>query len=780
MRPPLNPVVVTGVGAITALGDDVDALWTAILEGRDGILPARRLTTPALAAQHAALWPDAGWTARVSAAARGEGALEPCAELAITAAREALRRAGLDGPWGREGRPPASRVALALGTSAGGILSRSAYELTPPADVSRRHRLLARSGFHVQTAAVAAALGVEGPRHTLSSACTSSAHAVAHAADLVASGRVDVALAGGADVAAEDVIAGFHAMGAIAPGPCAPFSEPLGMNVGEGAGFLVLESAAHARARGASPLAALLGYGLSADGHHATAPDPTGAGLARAIACALDDAGVDAAAIDYVNAHGTGTEANDPAEHRALCRALGERAARIPVSSTKSYLGHTLGAAGALELIVTILAMGRGVVPPTLHFTRPRGASSPADPVAEPAPRPHRCRVALSTNAAFGGANTALIVGAPDAAAERAAASAEPVVLLGAGALAAHGVAGLLAALRRGTPCFTPVDPAEASVPLPEVAGRVPPFALEALARGVDPRGLDPMTRELLAAAALSLRDAGLKVRGSLRERAGLYVGASRLPWESSQAFWGSIRERGFARASAPAFARIVMNAAAGEVAAALGLRGPQSLFAGGPGSGLIAAIHAAWALSERRDADLILAGAADEIGWGLLADHAFQAGAAEGQPVLGEGAACVALARASWAEAQGLRPIAAVAGAGLAGPRGLAGAIRQALAGTPGGAPVAQGEVDAIFSAADGRAASVERELAALREVFGARADAIPRVSPAPVLGASECLDALSLAAAAEALRAGEARAALVIAAGELGGSAALIFRRE
>jgi 3-oxoacyl-(acyl-carrier-protein) synthase len=384
------------------------------------------------------------------------------------------------------------------------------------------------------------------------------------------------------------------------------------------------------------------------------------------------------------------------------------------------------------------------------------------------------------------------------------------VVLLGAGAIAAHGFEELDAALRQSTPLWTAVTPVAPLVPQSVVAARIPPFSLSRIIRGVDARGLDNITRYLTAAAALALKDAGVRVTGSLRERAGLILGANRLPGDSADEFWDSIRARGFGKASAPAFARIVMNAAAGAVSRVLSLKGPLSLFASGPPGALISVIAAAEMLGRRADADLYVAGAADDLSPGILADHAFVHpevapcgepftvyGPGPERPVRGEGAACLVLARARYAEERGLCPLARLEGSGLAGPSGLTAAIKEAL----GRAGVPASAVDAVYGSADGRAASGAREIASLSAVLGPRLVEVPLFSPAPILGSSDCLAALSLAAAALALRSGSAhpmpapspsvglnlsgasprpvRRILVIAADELAGSAALLFAR-
>ena len=205
-------------------------------------------------------------------------------------------------------------------------------------------------------------------------ACSSSATAIGYAADRIRLGHVDVALAGGAEGLTRLTYAGFGCLRATAPGdePCRPFdAERKGLTLGEGAAVLVLEDYERARARGATILAVVAGWGITADAHHMTAPHPEGEGAARAMRMALDDAKLSADAIGYVNAHGTGTPHNDAAETLAIKRVLGARAPSVPVSSIKSMVGHTLGAAGAIEAVASVLSLARGFLPPTVHLRTP-------------------------------------------------------------------------------------------------------------------------------------------------------------------------------------------------------------------------------------------------------------------------------------------------------------------------------------------------------------------------------------------------------------------------
>ncbi len=471
--------------------------------------------------------------AEVAGIAKGH---DPTVEFAVTAGREALA--------GSTAAP--ARRALVFGTSLG----------DHPGGVHRLAEL------------VADALAIEGPRITLSTACTSSTHAAGLAADLLADGAADEVLAGGSDRLSPEILAGFEALGLLARDGCTPFGPATGTTLGEGAGFVRLRSEP-------SPLA-IVGYGLSADAYHATTPDPSGAGVARAIEGALRDAGVALGAIDYVNAHATGTSTNDPAEWRALERVFGAHAPSLRVSGSKGMLGHAQGAAGVLELLVTLAALSAGKVPPTVRTASPR-PRAPTGLVLDGAPPLHAVDHAVCTNSAFAGANAAVVV------------TTRPV----------------------------PPRPSRERHPVHlrawATAFSDEPLDLADLAPDLDPRGLDPMSRHLTAAAARALRAGDLAVRGAARDRTGLFVGTLRVSPESARAFRASIEERGLTRLSPTAFTRMVLNAPAGVCTRALGLRGPTTTVTIGDGSGLLSLVLAARWLSHRDDADVLLAGGVDE-----------------------------------------------------------------------------------------------------------------------------------------------------------------------
>ncbi|MDX3518096.1 beta-ketoacyl-[acyl-carrier-protein] synthase family protein [Streptomyces scabiei] len=409
-------VTVTGFGVRTAFGAGADALRRGVFAGVPSFAPTTRFDTGpyrtpmagaapdgADAAEHRALRPALAHCGREALDMAGLPAGTQAAVLLGIAGdctgitrfwREAAEPGGGAGPADPDG---GADTAPSPGKGDGDAVARLADAV--PAHLAES---LARS------------LGLTGPRLTFTNACVASAAAIIHACRLISSGRADVAVCAGGYLVEEETFGKFDSGRALSrDGLVRPFSaDRTGLLLGDGVAAVVLESAEHARRRGARPLAGVTGWGAATDAHHIAQPHPEGVGLARAARQALRLAGdPDGAALDYVNAHGTGTKYNDGAETRGLRAALGERAGSIPVSSTKSTTGHLLEAAGVVEFVITVLALMDGVLPPTANLTRP-DPECDLDYVPN-RPRQADVRRALTINAAFGGANTALVLERP-------------------------------------------------------------------------------------------------------------------------------------------------------------------------------------------------------------------------------------------------------------------------------------------------------------------------------------------------------------------------------
>ena len=329
--------------------------------------------------------------------------LERFAQFAAVAAREAMEQSGLGGsPLLPED------TAIITGTSVGGqFTEEEGYIRLYRENNSRVAPLtIPRTMSNAGASRISFEFGIRGPVYTVSTACSSSNHSVGQAFHMVRSGQVQAAIAGGSEaVFSEGLLRAWEAMRVVSPDVCRPFSaDRRGLSLGEGAGMLVLENWEHAASRGARILAEIIGFGMSSDAHHITQPSVEGP--KRAIKWALRDAGIQPPAVDYINAHGTGTQANDAMETEAIRSVWQDDASRLLVSSTKSMHGHTLGAAGGVEAVITIMALRNGVVPPTANFNAPDSACDlnvvPNNPVSAP------LRVALSNTFAFGGLNATI------------------------------------------------------------------------------------------------------------------------------------------------------------------------------------------------------------------------------------------------------------------------------------------------------------------------------------------------------------------------------------
>jgi 3-oxoacyl-[acyl-carrier-protein] synthase II len=388
-------VVITGVGALSPLGVGVAALWEALLAGRHGIRGVTAFDASGFDVQLGGEVP--GFEPGDFMAPETTARFGRTTQFAIAASKMALKDSGLTEP------DTVAAAGLCLGTTMGEIQELEAA-------CAGQEGRLRRYPVSQIGASVAEVLGLSGPNIVIPTACAAGNYSIGHAVDLLRDGRAKTMLAGGVDVMAEIQFVGFQRLRSMAPDVPRPFSAGReGMMVSEGAGVLVLEPFDEAVARGARIYAEVLGYGLSCDAHHMTAPHPDGAGAFAAMTAALRDAGLQPDRISYVNAHGTGTPANDRIETLAIKRLLGDRAQRIPVTSIKAMLGHTMGAASALEAIVTALIVHHGVIPPTTNYLGP-DPDCDLDYVID-GPRRQDIAIALSNSYAFGGNNASLVVG---------------------------------------------------------------------------------------------------------------------------------------------------------------------------------------------------------------------------------------------------------------------------------------------------------------------------------------------------------------------------------
>ena len=406
---PPRRVVVTGIGAVTPVGNDITMMWDALVHGRSGIARVSGFD-------------PAPYDSQIAGEVRGLDLAE-CMDrkeirrtdrfthLAVAAATQALKDAKL------ERAPDPERVGTAISSGLGGITTMAdqtlVMEQRGPSRLSPFFvpMLMANAG----SAQITMRFGLKGPSLTHVSACASSSHAIGEGGDIIRRGQADVMVVGGSEASVIPVVlAAFAAMKTLTRRNDAPeaASRPFdkdrdGFVLSEGAAVVVLEELGHARARGARSYGELVGYGATADAYHITAPSPEGEGNARAMRMALAQAGLRPEDIDYINAHGTSTQPNDREETAAIKQVFGEHAYKLLVSSTKSMTGHLLGAAGALEAIVCLLAIRDGCIPPTINYTTPDPGLD-LDYVPNTA-RAKAITTALSNSMGFGGHNASLI-----------------------------------------------------------------------------------------------------------------------------------------------------------------------------------------------------------------------------------------------------------------------------------------------------------------------------------------------------------------------------------
>lgn len=414
-RPDHQRIVITGMGAITPLGLDVDSTWQRLIQGESGIKPITHFEASEYRAQIAGT--VEGFDISQYMSAKDARRYDTFVQYGVAAAAQALQQAGFISDL--QASPvtgvDANRIGVLIGSGIGGITTIEENTLKLNQDSPRKI-----SPFFVPSAIVNMAAGQVAIRHGLkglnlatATACTTATHAIGLSARLIAYGDADVIVAGGCEKASSQLgIGGFSAMQALSTRNDAPTqaSRPFdkdrdGFVLGDGAGVLVLESLAHAKARGATILAELVGFGMSDDASHITAPPDNGEGAAAAMQNAITDAGIAANEVGYINAHGTSTPAGDVAESRAIETVLGHS---VSVSSTKSMTGHLLGAAGGIEAIFTIKALQQQVLPPTINLDNP-DPNCNLDYVPHTAHQVANLNFAISNSFGFGGTNGSLL-----------------------------------------------------------------------------------------------------------------------------------------------------------------------------------------------------------------------------------------------------------------------------------------------------------------------------------------------------------------------------------
>ena len=398
-------VVVTGLGIVTAIGESISSFREGLFSGKCGIGPISLFDTKGFPCQVATQVRNRDLKA--SFESHEIKRVSRCDLLGLIAAKEALSDSGLDLE-----RCSKNKIGVVLGGGAGGMLSWERFRRTSWSRKAKpRPSLVLSSAPCTLTDIIGSRYGLTGVRSTICTACSSSATSIGYGFDLIRSGDQDIVVTGGSESLSELTFAGFNSLRLMDPKYCRPFDKNRrGLSLGEGAAILILEDYECAKHRGATIYAEVFGYATNSDAFHMTSPDPKAIGMSQVMAKALERASVGTDQVDYINAHGTATKINDKMETTAIKRVFGERGAKkLAISSTKSMVGHCLGAAGAIEAVATVLALYGQVVPPTIHLDVP-DPDCDLDYVPNES-RPQEIRIALSNSFAFGGNNTSLVLG---------------------------------------------------------------------------------------------------------------------------------------------------------------------------------------------------------------------------------------------------------------------------------------------------------------------------------------------------------------------------------
>ena len=591
-------VFVTGVGIVSSLGNSAESTFTRLVAGERGL-------------SHVDLFDTTGQRATLGAVVRGvnvpaEPGWSRSTAFAFEAAKEALGMAGVD--------PRRARVGLIVGGTTAGMLENEVRVSEMSAKARPREPFEALRSHPLSSTAdiLHRELGPFARLRSVASACSSGATAMVFALDwLLEDPTLDAVLAGGTDGLCRLTLSGFNALGAIDPEPCKPFDRNRrGLNLGEGAGFLLLERQDAVARRQVTPLAELAGAALGSEGHHITNPEPGGANAARVIAAALTRAGLGAADLDYVNAHGTATPLNDSTESQALMTVLGDQLSRVPVSSSKGQIGHTLGAAGAIEAAITAMVVQRRILPPTIGLVDP----DPACPLSHvrQARSVARVRAALSNSFGFGGTDSAVVMTEPELS-RPIWPAARKVVLTGAALVTARGI-------ESGAELDSLFSAADTRGLIPDAALTLDPGKA---------RRFDRSARLCVVAARAAMASAEVEGKALDLRSAGIVFGSAFGAVDESAAFVHRLFEKGPRLASPFEFPNLVPSSPIGNASIYLGLHGPSLATADLRSSGECA-ILSAIELVALGEAEAMIAGGitvrselVDALFFPLFDDHA-------------------------------------------------------------------------------------------------------------------------------------------------------------
>ena len=597
----LPEAAISGVGIISPIGCDEKSILESLRSGRDGIAQAKKIDVSAFASKLCAEVDAFDCSLHMTKRELSEYT-DPFLRLAINAARMALKDAGDDLPKGE-------KFGMVLASCNAGLASREAEYIKKYADPAARFDMsvCAQSEFYALAKVLAKCLNITGECWMINTACSGSTAAIGLAQSLIESGRCEAVIAGGADAMVLSNYAGFNALKVVSSEKIAPFSTPIGMNIGEGAAFWVLEPMSKVSAKSGKCYGKVIGHSSSLDAHHPTQPDPRGDGAYRAMLEALRDSGLKVSDIACINAHGSGTAANDKAEALAVARlcAGGEK---IHVTSTKSYTAHCMGATGIIEATCQLFAMNANFIPPTLRFSNPRAGCANISVAKEAINIDYPCF--LSANYAFAGSNAAIVVSKPDFISKpKTKREKKKIVISGIGGISSLGldIETQLRRLMNGDIGIEKISRFASD----RFAGMVDLPPLRSLDRRLDFAGMNLISIYATLAAKAAIDSASLQIRRENCDRIGMALAVCRGSDES--AHMKAVFANPDMRGDINSFSNITANSTTGWVSKALEIKGANTTLTSGLDSGIQAAEYAYNLVLEGRS-DACIAVSSDEL----------------------------------------------------------------------------------------------------------------------------------------------------------------------
>lgn len=678
-------VVVTGLGLICALGENTEQCWNAAVNGVSGISPVKSVNAEGCYA-------NLGAEVDAPNEALSNEDYDRSSLLCIKAAGEALKDSGYEVT-----AENSDRIGVIIGNCVGGAVSIDKYYTANKNGGECKNTDVLKMPAAALANNVAFRYGLNGTTANIVNACAAGTISLAYAADLIRSGKADAFVAGGSDSFSSLAFAGFHALHALDEKSCSPFNRSNGITLGEGAGVLIIEDYEHAKARGAKIYCEVLGSGVSSDAHHITAPDPEGKGQMLAISRAIENSGLSANDIDYINAHGTGTAKNDEAEFLSL-HTLFDGNDHLSVSSTKSMTGHCLGAAGSIEAVFTVKAVCEGVIPPTVGYTEEnletlKEKAGKIDFVPN-TKREKEIKYAASNSFAFGG-NNASIVFAKEPRDIPDRTNNERVFVTGIGEL-----------IGAPTVEIDPDDYKEHGVKMAFY------------------RKLDRFSQLQLISGMRALKDADITISEENEKDIGIVVGTADGPLTEVYNFQKTVCESGTAAGSAFAFPNTVYNAAGGYFSIFAGIKGYNVTNANSIQAGLQSLCYAADVIRNGDESIMIATGTDENT---EVTGYLYDTLGVMSKDMLGEGSVSIVLESGTSADKRGAKKYAELVGWASAHKsvefgtlKGSEDALKKAILDACKNAGITPADIDGVFGFANGVAAVDELEKRVLSELFG------------------------------------------------------------